>query len=71
MSHSLEQLKEIFSKHDLNQDGQIDVDEFSSLLKTMKGDDVTQEEIEATFAKIDSDGDKAISLEEFIAAYQS
>ena len=50
MSHSEEQLKAIFEEHDLNKDGQIDIKEFSTLLKTMKGGDVTQEEIETIFA---------------------
>lgn len=55
---------ETFSLVDADKDGFISAAELQRLMKIL-GDEVTLEHAEAVVAKLDSDGDKRISLAEF------
>ena len=58
-------LSEIFQKYDINQSNSLDKFEFCKLVKSLKND-ITGDELDVLFEKFDIDGDKVITMEEFI-----
>lgn len=60
------ELRESFNYNDPNADGKIDFDEFRRMLDDLEAG-VSAEEARIGFDEIDTDGDRAIGFEEFIA----
>lgn len=60
------EFKAAFSRFDKNKDGTINVQELGDILKTL-GQKPTEEELKELIARVDTDGDGAISFEEFLA----
>ena len=63
-----EELTRTFSELDMNDDGQITMQEFASAM-TARGESISHTEIESIFADADADKDGRISLAEFTAAW--
>jgi Ca2+-binding EF-hand superfamily protein len=63
-----EDLAQTFSELDMNDDGQITMQEFSSAMNA-RGEEITDAEIESIFADADADKDGQISLAEFTEAW--
>jgi Ca2+-binding EF-hand superfamily protein len=63
-----EELTQTFNELDMNDDGQITMQEFASAM-TARGEEVTDAEVESIFADADADNDGQISLAEFTAAW--
>ena len=61
-----EELRESFSECDLNNDGKIQLSEFSILLNNI-GAETSATECKIGFDEVDTDHDGLISLDEFIA----
>lgn len=66
MSERTDELRRNFAVCDENQDGNIQYDEFASLMSNL-GADMTATECTIGFAEIDSNKDGVISLNEFVA----
>jgi Ca2+-binding EF-hand superfamily protein len=63
-----EELTRTFHELDMNDDGQITMQEFASAM-TNRGETISEEEIASIFADADTDKDGRISLEEFTSAW--
>lgn len=61
-----EELKESFEYNDLDKDGKIEFDEFTSMLESLDAE-VERSEARIGFREIDTDQDGAIELDEFIS----
>ncbi|KAF9290149.1 hypothetical protein BGZ68_007852 [Mortierella alpina] len=61
-----EELKKMFHDHDENSDGRIDHKELLKLIEST-GEDVTSDEVEEAIKTVDTNGDAALNLEEFLA----
>ncbi len=66
---SLDSMRKLFDSYDANKDGKIDKDELSKLLKDVDiGNSFTRGTwVKGIIEKLDKNGDKAISWEEFQA----
>ncbi|PSR91041.1 Calcium-binding protein [Actinidia chinensis var. chinensis] len=60
-----EEMKQVFKKFDVNDDGKISAGELGSILGSL-GYAASAEELEAMIREVDSDGDGCIDLDEFI-----
>ncbi|KAJ0980905.1 hypothetical protein J5N97_009160 [Dioscorea zingiberensis] len=58
-------LEQVFKKFDSNGDGKVSSSELAGVLHTL-GEILTEEDVKAMMAEVDTDGDGFISLEEFI-----
>jgi len=63
-----EELIQTFNELDMNDDGQITMQEFSVAMAA-RGEEITEQEIESIFTDADADNDGRISLAEFTAAW--
>ena len=66
MADQIEELRASFNGFDSNNDGRIQLDEFSALLKNLKAE-MSAEEVKLGFVELDTDKDGVISFEEFVA----
>lgn len=57
-------LNDLFSKYDKSDDKQLDITEFSRLLKKVDGE-LTEEDIQCTFTIFDKNNDRSITFNEF------
>lgn len=62
---SMERLRQTFAAYDSNGDGRIGSDEFRALLQALD-QDLSADECLLAFEATDTDGDAAISFEEFL-----
>ncbi|KAL4455276.1 hypothetical protein ABPG73_021060 [Tetrahymena malaccensis] len=62
-------LGDLFSKYDKSDDKQLDISEFSKLLKKVDPD-LTEEELNCTFTIFDKNGDQSITFNEFFETLQ-
>jgi calmodulin len=62
----LDELRETFDYNDRDNDGRIQVDEFSAMLDELEAD-MTGKEIEIGFKDIDTNDDGLIDFDEFVA----
>lgn len=60
---------EAFDRVDTNKDGKISVQELGEVM-TQMGKNLSEEELKAVIAGVDSDGDGAINFEEFMGAME-
>lgn len=65
MTDRTEEWREYFAKCDANDDGRIQFDEFSELLRNI-GADTSVEEARIGFEALDTDKDGGISFDEFV-----
>jgi calmodulin len=62
----LDELRETFDYNDRDNDGRIQVDEFSAMLDELEAD-MSDKEIEIGFKDIDTNDDGLIDFDEFVA----
>ena len=68
------ELKETFKSRDKNGDGSLDLKEIEEMLKEIfaaRNDTGSQENVDLFLEKFDLNGDKKVSLEEFIKAFKA
>ena len=70
-AHPEETQKKLFEKLDVNHDGTLDENEVFNFLNFLSPGKVTKEQVKGLIAKIDSNGDGKLSLEECIKASHS
>lgn len=58
------ELEQQFARFDVDNNGQIDKEEFQLLLRSL-GEEAPEETLSLQFAAIDADGDGAVQFEEF------
>jgi Ca2+-binding EF-hand superfamily protein len=62
---SFHRIRLFFKKYDVNDDGEIDMDEFVEMLKDLGLRNLHEDDIKGVFARIDVDGSGSIDVEEF------
>lgn len=65
MNDRLDEWREYFAKCDANDDGRIQFDEFTELLKNI-GAEASADEARIGFEAVDTDNDGVISFDEFV-----
>lgn len=66
MADRIEELRESFAECDANNDGRIQLEEFTTLLANLKAE-TSPEETRLGFRELDTDKDGVISFAEFVA----
>ena len=60
------ELARAFKSYDKNKDGHMDASEFKKVCKELGSDEVSQEQIDVLFKRIDKNNDSTIDWEEFL-----
>lgn len=68
-SKQIDNLKDLFSKYDLNGNGTVTLEEFSKVFREMN-QNLTEDEIEKMFKEADINNDGLIVLEDLIREYE-